>query len=157
MADGCSMHTTEAVSYTHLFQGSCTALEGRSHRTGTASGNSRGWCGKGLSLIHISTLNILAKKKAGVTVIIYTFPGTKITKKDIDAFNAQYPMLTVEHTTVFHDRFLILDSRTGYHIGASLKDAGQTCFGINKIEDEKVISELLLSLIHIFKLQGILQ
>lgn len=52
-------------------------------------------------------------------------------------------MLTVEHTTVFHDRFLILDSRTGYHIGASLKDAGQKCFGINKIEDEKVISELL--------------
>ena len=93
--------------------------------------------------VDVATLNILAKKKAGVTVIIYTFPGTKITKKDIDAFNAQYPMLTVEHTTVFHDRFLILDSRTGYHIGASLKDAGQKCFGINKIEDEKVISELL--------------
>lgn len=93
--------------------------------------------------VDVATLNILAKKKAGVTVIIYTFPGTKITKKDIDVFNAQYPMLTVEHTTVFHDRFLILDSRTGYHIGASLKDAGQKCFGINKIEDEKVISELL--------------
>lgn len=93
--------------------------------------------------VDVATLNILAKKKKGVNVTVYTFPGTKITKKDIDTFNAQYPMLTVERTTIFHDRFLILDSRTGYHIGASLKDAGQKCFGINKIEDEKVISELL--------------
>lgn len=93
--------------------------------------------------VDVATLNILAKKKKGVNVTVYTFPGTKLTKKDIDTFNAQYPMLTVERTTIFHDRFLILDGRTGYHIGASLKDAGQKCFGINKIEDEKVISELL--------------
>ena len=93
--------------------------------------------------VDVATLNILAKKKKGVNVTVYTFPGTKITKKDIDTFNEQYPKLTVERTTIFHDRFLILDGRTGYHIGASLKDAGQKCFGINKIEDEKVISELL--------------
>ena len=93
--------------------------------------------------VDVATLNFLAKKKKGVNVTVYTFPGTKITKKDIDTFNEQYPKLTVERTTIFHDRFLILDGRTGYHIGASLKDAGQKCFGINKIEDEKVISELL--------------
>ena len=93
--------------------------------------------------VDVATLNILAKKKKGVNVTVYTFPGTKIAKKDIDTFNEQYPKLTVERTTIFHDRFLILDGRTGYHIGASLKDAGQKCFGINKIEDEKVISELL--------------
>lgn len=93
--------------------------------------------------VDVATLNILAKKKKGVNVTVYTFPGTKITKKDIDTFNEQYPKLTVERTTIFHDRFLILDGRTGYHIGASLKDAGQKCFGINKIEDEKVIFELL--------------
>ena len=92
--------------------------------------------------VDVATLNILAKKKKGVNVTVYTFPGTKITKKDIDTFNEQYPKLTVERTTIFHDRFLILDGRTGYHIGASLKDAGQKCFGINKMEDEKVISEL---------------
>lgn len=31
----------------------------------------------------------------------------------------------------------------GYHIGASIKDAGKKCFGINKIEDEVVIKELI--------------
>lgn len=93
--------------------------------------------------IDVDTLNILAKKKEGVNATIYTLPSAKITKKDIEAFNAQYPKLVVERTTVFHDRFLILDGTIGYHIGASIKDAGRKCFGINKIEDEKVISELI--------------
>ena len=78
-----------------------------------------------------------------VNATIYTLPSAKITKKDIEAFNAQYPKLVVERTTVFHDRLLILDGSIGYHIGASIKDAGRKCFGINKIEDEKVISELI--------------
>lgn len=93
--------------------------------------------------IDVDTLNILAKKKEGVNATIYTLPSAKITKKDIEAFNAQYPKLVVERTIVFHDRFLILDGSIGYHIGASIKDAGRKCFGINKIEDEKVISELM--------------
>lgn len=91
--------------------------------------------------VDVDTLNILAKKKEGVEVAIYTLPNAKITKKDIETFNKQYPRLTVERTTEFHDRFLILDGNIGYHIGASIKDAGKKCFGINKIEDEKVILE----------------
>ena len=31
--------------------------------------------------------------------------------------------------------FLILDSKTVYHIGASLKDAGKKCFGITLMKD----------------------
>ncbi len=93
--------------------------------------------------VDVDTLNIMAKKKAGVKVTIYTFPSAKITKKDIETFNAKYPELLVEHTTEFHDRFLILDRTIGYHIGASIKDAGKKCFGISKIEDEKVLSELI--------------
>ena len=92
--------------------------------------------------VDVDTLNILAKKKKGVTVTIYTLPSAKITKKDVETFNKQYPKLTIEHTTEFHDRFLILDDNIGYHIGASVKDAGKKCFGISKIEDEKVILEL---------------
>ena len=45
--------------------------------------------------------------------------------------------------TTFHDRFLILDDAIGYHIGASLKDAGKKCFGITQIMDEQTIRDIL--------------
>ena len=84
--------------------------------------------------IDVVTLNILAKKNAGVDVLAYTLPSAKISALDIRNFNAQYPTLTVKKTTAFHDRFLIIDGVEGYHVGASLKDAGKKCFGINRIE-----------------------
>ena len=93
--------------------------------------------------VDIDTLNILSKKKEGVKTIVYTLPSARITKKDVETFNAQYSELLVQRTTEFHDRFLILDRNIGYHIGASIKDAGKKCFGINKIEDEVVIKELI--------------
>lgn len=93
--------------------------------------------------VDVDTLNILAKKKEGVKITVYTLPSAKITKKDVETFNAQYSELVVQRTTEFHDRFLILDGNIGYHIGASIKDAGKKCFGINRIEDEVVIKELI--------------
>ena len=80
--------------------------------------------------VDVSTLNLLAKKQSGVTVTICTFQKTKLTAQDIATFNAQYPQLDVKYTNTFHDRFLILDGKTVYHIGASLKDAGKKSFGI---------------------------
>ena len=80
--------------------------------------------------VDVSTLNVLAKKKSGVAVTIYTFKKTKLTAQDVAAFNAQYPQLDVKYTNVFHDRFLILDGKIVYHIGASLKDAGKKCFAV---------------------------
>ena len=32
-------------------------------------------------------------------------------------------------------KFLILDGKTVYHIGASLKDAGKKCFGVTLMKD----------------------
>ena len=91
----------------------------------------------------IDTLNILAKKNDGVDVKIYTFASAKLTNKDISNFNSQYPTLTIKKTPVFHDRFIILDGQTAYHIGASIKDAGKKCFGISLLTDPKMVSELL--------------
>jgi len=79
--------------------------------------------------VDLSILQRLAKKKKGVNVTIYTDPKTKLTAQDIQTFNAQYPTLIVNHTTKSHDRFLIIDNSTIYHIGASLKDLGKKCFG----------------------------
>jgi uncharacterized protein YcbK (DUF882 family) len=93
--------------------------------------------------VDVITLNILAKKSTGVNVFAYTLPSAKISAQDTANFNVQYPTLTVKKTTAFHDRFLIIDGAEGYHIGASLKDAGKKCFGINKIEGKDVINNLI--------------
>ena len=78
--------------------------------------------------VDLSILQRLAKKKKGVNVTIYTDPKTKLTALDVQTFNVQYPTLTLNFTTKTHDRFLIIDNTTIYHIGASLKDLGKKCF-----------------------------
>ena len=55
-------------------------------------------------------------------------------KLDIDKYNAQYKNLTVEVSKKYHDRFLIIDDKVAYHIGASLKDLGRRVFAFNKME-----------------------
>lgn len=95
------------------------------------------------SYVDVNTLDVLAKKKRGVCAKIYTRPYSSLTKRDILEFNRQYPILQVIRTEAFHDRFLIMDGHMAYHIGASVKDAGKRCFGINKIEDEGILSALL--------------
>ena len=93
--------------------------------------------------VDVGTLNLLSKKKSDVAVTIYTQKQTKLTKADVKNFNAQYPTLKIKYTKVFHDRFLILDQATAYHVGASLKDAGKKCFGINLIQDAGIIKDIL--------------
>ena len=93
--------------------------------------------------VDVDTLNILAKKNDGVDVKIITYASARLTNTDVTNFNAQYPTLTVKKTQVFHDRFIILDGKTAYHIGASIKDAGRKCFGISLLEDPGMVSDLL--------------
>ena len=93
--------------------------------------------------VDVGTLNILSKKKENVAVTVYTQQRTKLSQTDVDNFNAQYPKLDVKYTRAFHDRFLILDKTKAYHVGASLKDAGKKCFGINLIEDAGIVRDIL--------------
>ncbi|MBR4612331.1 MAG: virulence RhuM family protein [Kiritimatiellae bacterium] len=87
------------------------------------------------------TLDMLAAKKAGVAVTVVTSehrdrkgnPRPKITSADVAKFNAQYPQLSLCFSENFHDRFLILDDKELYLIGASLKDLGKKCFGFTKM------------------------
>lgn len=96
--------------------------------------------------VDTGTLNILAKKRDGVAATIWTHPNARLTERDVDAFNAQYPRLEVNRTTTFHDRFLILDGEEGYHVGASLKDAGKKAFAISRIEDAESVRAILARL-----------
>ena len=93
--------------------------------------------------VDVNTLNILSKKKDGVNVLIVTSGNGNLTDKDIAKFNSQYPKLTVKISKDFHDRFLIIDRKEVYHIGASIKDAGKKSFGITKLEVEELTKSLL--------------
>ena len=93
--------------------------------------------------VDVGTLNILSKKKENVSVTIYTVRKTRLSEKDIETFNQQYPKLEVNYTGVFHDRFLIIDDKKAYHIGALLKDAGKKCFAISLLNDSGVIYDIL--------------
>jgi len=96
--------------------------------------------------VDTSTLNILAKKRDGVDVTVWTHPRTGLTQHDIAAFNAQYPQLGIEYTSAFHDRFIVLDGTEGYFVGASLKDAGKKAFAISRIEDADTVKNILARL-----------
>ena len=93
--------------------------------------------------VDVNTLNILSKKKDGVNVLIVTSGNGNLTDKDIAKFNSQYPKLTFKISKDFHDRFLIIDRKEVYHIGASIKDAGKKSFGITKLEVEELTKSLL--------------
>ena len=92
--------------------------------------------------VDLSVLERLSKKSRGVNVVIYTDPKTKLTAQDIQKFNSQYPTLTVNHTTKMHDRFLIVDGKVLYHIGASLKDLGKKCFAFD-VFDSAFVADIL--------------
>ena len=86
---------------------------------------------------------MLAKKNNNVEVTILTSNKSNIETLDIKKFNKEYPTLKVAKTNKFHDRFIIIDKKEMYHIGASIKDLGKKCFGINKIEDKEIIEKII--------------
>ena len=88
------------------------------------------------------TLDLFAKKRKGVKVTVFTsehydkkhVPHHKISDADVATFNAQYPKLAIRYNESFHDRFLIIDDKELYLIGASLKDLGMKCFAFTKLD-----------------------
>ena len=90
-----------------------------------------------------SILKMLSKKKNNVEVVILTSDKSNILKLDVQKFNKEYPILKFAKTNKFHDRFIIIDNKELYHLGASIKDLGKKCFGINKIEDENILKSFI--------------
>ena len=94
----------------------------------------------------VETLDMLAAKRAGVSVLVVTSehrdrkgnPRPKILPADVAKFNVQYPTLSVRFRENFHDRFLVVDDRDLYLIGASLKDLGKKCFGFTKMDSAEI-------------------
>ena len=92
------------------------------------------------------TLDLFSKKRKGVKVTIITsehydkkhVPHRKISDADVKTFNAQYPKLAIRYNETFHDRFLIIDDKELFLIGASLKDLGRKCFAFTKLDAREI-------------------
>lgn len=81
-----------------------------------------------------TVLTLLAKRKRGVTAVILTKAVSNQLELDLRKHNAQYPEIRAKEFKNSHDRFLILDEKHVYHLGASLKDAGRKWFAFSKID-----------------------
>ena len=91
-----------------------------------------------------TVLSMLDKRKSGVSATIYTQSISKQLTLDLQKHNAQYAPIDVRILKNFHDRFLFLDEKTIYHIGASVKDLGKKVFGFSKLGlDAKQIMNML--------------
>ena len=84
--------------------------------------------------IDENTLLLLSKRHKNVTCSVYTKPKATLLK-DLEKHNKQYPSISLIENRSSHDRFLILDNTKLYHIGASLKDLGNTCFAFSRMDD----------------------
>lgn len=93
-----------------------------------------------------NVLLMLSKRQTEVSATIYTQRITPQFKLDLDKHNDQYPPIDVQIYKNSHDRFLIIDDREVYHIGASLKDLGKKIFAFSKLNiSAKAITNLLYS------------
>ena len=83
-----------------------------------------------------SVLLMLSKRNPGVSATVYTQKITAQLQLDLDKHNDQYPPINIRTYKNSHDRFLIVDDKEVYHIGASLKDLGKKLFAFSKLEIE---------------------
>ena len=81
-----------------------------------------------------TVLTLFTKRKNSVTATIFTKTISAQLALDLEKHNAQYPPIEIKTFKDAHDRFLILDERDIYHIGASLKDLGKKWFAFSKFE-----------------------
>ncbi len=84
--------------------------------------------------IDDTVLTLLGKRGEGVSVVLYTRTVTPEFTLDLKKHNTQYPPVEVREFKEAHDRFLILDGETLYHLGASLKDLGKKWFAFSRFE-----------------------
>ena len=91
--------------------------------------------------IDESVLMLLTKRHFQVTATIYTAQISKQLTLDLQHHTAQYEPIVIKQFKQSHDRFLLIDDKDIYHIGASLKDLGKKWFAFSKMHLD--IKELL--------------
>ncbi|MEN9302207.1 MAG: hypothetical protein RL264_636 [Bacteroidota bacterium] len=85
--------------------------------------------------IDETVLAHLSKRAESVEAIIYTKSISRVLQLDLERHNSQYPLIQIRELRESHDRFLIIDRKELYHIGASLKDLGKKWFAFSKLDE----------------------
>jgi 3-dehydroquinate dehydratase len=85
--------------------------------------------------IDETTLLMLSKRNPNCKAIIYTSKISVQLQLDLAKHNEQYPTIEIKQLKTSHDRFLILDEKELYHLGASLKDLGKKWFAFSKLNE----------------------
>ncbi len=81
-----------------------------------------------------TVLTLFTKRSHNVSVTIYTKQISKQLALDLEKYNSQYAHINVKIFDKSHERFLIIDEKELYHIGASLKDLGKKWFAFSKMD-----------------------
>jgi hypothetical protein len=76
----------------------------------------------------------LFSKVPDIKVTIFTNTISKQLKLDFIKYSKQYDNITLQIFKKSHDRFLIMDKKEVYHLGASIKDLGKKWFAFSKID-----------------------
>ncbi|PUE65988.1 ORF6N domain-containing protein [Arcobacter caeni] len=90
------------------------------------------------------TVFTLFSKYPNIKIKIYTQNISKQLKLDFEKYSKQYQNIELKEFKNSHDRFLIIDKKELYHLGASLKDLGKKWFAFSKFEIEnlKILEKL---------------
>ena len=86
--------------------------------------------------IDDGVLTLLSKAGKKVKITVLTKDISRQLALDVKKYNEQYPAIAVKEFRNSHDRFLIIDGKTVYHFGASLKDLGKKWFAFSKFDKE---------------------
>jgi hypothetical protein len=84
------------------------------------------------------TVFTIFSKYPNIKIKIYTSNITKQLKLDFEKYQTQYKNIDLIQFKNSHDRFLIIDKKEVYHIGASLKDLAKKWFAFSKLEIENL-------------------
>ncbi|MDI6737813.1 MAG: ORF6N domain-containing protein [Nanoarchaeota archaeon] len=85
-----------------------------------------------------SVLLLLSKRSKDVKAVIFTKDVSRQLMLDLEKHNSQYPSIEIREFRQAHDRFLIIDNKSVYHFGASLKDLGKKWFAFSKFGKEAI-------------------
>ena len=91
-----------------------------------------------------SVLTLFSKRKKDVKVVIYTKNISRQFRLDLEKYNSQYDQIHIKEFKDSHDRFMIIDDKHVYHLGASLKDLGKKWFAFSKFDKKafEIVSKL---------------
>lgn len=96
------------------------------------------------SYVDANTLAFFPGKEPSIKLIIITKQKSvnDAFKRACELYNRQYENIIILSSENYHDRFLIIDDQLFYHIGASIKDAGNKTFMFSKIQDESIMNSI---------------